>query len=365
MPNLIDYIKWRGDLSFKTHKFNEIDMLVLCQISYLNFDELAPAELKAGMTLSALWNAFRSEPDFEKRADLGVMINPQTVDVFELAAKSERFENVRIAGYVNKIDIEREEQFSAMTYFTEKERKNPYVVFRGTDDTIVGWKEDFNMALSTDIPAQLDSIEYINNVAKLCRGKICTAGHSKGGNLAVYAACFMNDSYKKRLSVVYNFDGPGFTSKVRSTSAFDAVRSRIKSWYPYESIIGMLFEHDDGYTVIESSQKGVWQHDALSWQIEGRYFVTKPELDSKSIYFNRTFNTWLSKLPEQKLEKVIDAIFDVLAVTGARTNSELESDFFGNTRKIIKAIGSLDNDVRTEAGEFVKLLLDSALSGRK
>ncbi|MGN0739183.1 MAG: Mbeg1-like protein [Treponema sp.] len=361
MSNLIDYVKWRGDLPFVSNSFNDIDALILCQISYLNFDGLVSSEVKKSVTLSDLWNTFKSDPDFERRSDLGMLINKDTVSLFEQAACSPRFSGIRIAGYVNKIDVKADEQFSACTYFVDKANKNPFVVFRGTDDTIVGWKEDFNMAFSDQIPAQLDSVSYAETVLKSVPGKISIAGHSKGGNLAVYSACFMNSGYKKRIERVYNFDGPGFSSKIVNTKEYKSALSRVHSWFPEHSVVGMLFEYGGKYTVVKSDKSSVWQHDPLSWNLMNSHFVTVPELNSNSIYFNRTFNNWITSLAPEKLKKVIDSLFEVIGATGASTNSELETNFFGNSKIVLKAIHNIDRSVRVEVLEMIKLFFSSVI----
>lgn len=361
MSNLIDYVKWRGDLSFFSNSFNDIDALILCQIAYLNFDGLISSEVKKSVTLSDLWNTFKSDSDFKRRSDLGMLINKDTVSLFEQAACSLRFSCVRIAGYVNKIDVKADEQFSACAYFIEKSNKNPFVVFRGTDDTIVGWKEDFNMAFSDKIPAQIDSVAYVENVLKAVSGKISIAGHSKGGNLAVYSACFMKPGYKKRIDKIYNFDGPGFSSEIVNTKEYKNILPFVHSWFPEHSIVGMLFEYKGKYTVVKSDKTGVWQHDPLSWNLENSHFIIVPELDSNSIYFNKTFNNWIASLSPEKLKKVIDSLFEIIGATGASTNSELEADFFENSKIILKAIHIIDRSVRVEVLEMIKLLFSSAL----
>lgn len=360
MSNLIDYIKWRGDLSFEQDPFNDVDALVLTQISYLRFDGILSSLIKETHSLSALWDDFKVAPDFEQRSSLGVLINKLTVNLFEEAAKSKRFSSVRVSAYVSKIDISIEEQFSAMTFFFSKFNRNPFVVFRGTDDTIVGWKEDFNMALSSHIPSQRDALEYLEFIAKYTHGKICVSGHSKGGNLAVYSSSFINAKYKKRIRAIYNFDGPGFSSKVTQSAGYKETVPLICSWYPEFSIVGMLFEHYGKYKVVECEDFGIMQHDPFAWHIENRDFIQKPDFDGKSVYFNKTFNTWMNNMTEEKRGVFIEALFNVLSATGAKTNSELESNLFDNSKKIIKALTKVDKETREQVSEVVKLLFESA-----
>lgn len=366
MSNILDYFNWRGDLTFKQDPFNDVDALILAQLSYLNFDSLISADPNKGVPLEIVWNKFRSAPDFESRSDLGMVINRKTVDVLEAAAKSRRFKSLVMCAYVNKIDFSNEEQFSAITFLLKPKGKFtkascPFVVFRGTDDTIVGWKEDFNLALNTGVPSQQDAVDYVNVIAKNCKGKICIAGHSKGGNLAVYAGAFLNKSYRKRLKRVYNFDGPGFTSQVMDTPEYKAAKPKIRSWYPHFSVVGMFFEHLKEYTVVDSVQHGIMQHDAMSWQVQGKAFVTHDELDFKSLSLNVNINAWLKTIPVEKREKIIDSVFSVLEATGASTNSEIEANLLKSSAKMIKAISKIDDEVREETGSLLKIIVESLI----
>ena len=201
MSNILDYFNWRGDLTFEQDPFNDVDAAIMAQLSYLNFDSIVPANPELGMPLKIVWDKFRSAPDYENRCDLGMVINRKTVGVLEAAAKSKRFGSLVMCAYSNKIDFSSEEQFSAVTFLLNTKGKfskssDPFIVYRGTDDTIVGWKEDFNLAFNTGVPSQQDAVDYANHIAKKCKGKIRIAGHSKGGNLAVYAGSFINKSFR-------------------------------------------------------------------------------------------------------------------------------------------------------------------------
>ena len=176
--NLLDYVEWRGDLTFKKSAFCDVDALVLCQLSYLNFDGLLSSDFARKTSLSDLWTLFKTSDDFEKRSDLGALISKQTVGLLEACAKSARFGKVCVSGYISKIDLQNEEQFSAMTFFDGSFSSNPFVAFRGTDDTIVGWKEDFNLAIEETVPAQRDALEYLESVAKKKAPGSEVAGHA-------------------------------------------------------------------------------------------------------------------------------------------------------------------------------------------
>lgn len=366
MANLIDYLDWRSDLSFKESPFNEIDALVLCQLSYINFDNILKLECtdkksirESCKCLKQLWNEFSSQNDFSSRSDMGALINPLSIELFKKAAKSRRFGSVLAGAYVNRIDLKLEEQFSAVTFFKDKPCKNPFVAFRGTDDTLVGWKEDFNMITLDVIPAQKSALDYLTNIAKSTNGKINVSGHSKGGNAAVFASAYIEPKYKKRIVKVYNNDGPGFTKSVVESKEMKSIEGVLHSYYPELSIVGMLFEHFGNFTVIESDDRGIMQHDPFSWHVMPLGFVTLPGLTKETLFFHQMFNTWVSSLAMDKRKTFVDTLFSVLEASGAKTNSELEENWLKNSPQIIMALRKIDRETRGQVLSVMDLLFKS------
>ncbi len=360
MADLLDYVDWRGDLTFKVSPFNDVDALILVQLSYLNFDGLISSSFKEKITLKDLWYRFSSAPDFKKRCDTGMLINRATVQLLEKVAGSKRYSNLYAAAYISKYDAAIEEQFSAMTFFESRQSRLPFVAFRGTDDTIVGWKEDFNLVTETAVPAQLDAVKYVEYTAENTRGKIIVGGHSKGGNLAIYSAAFSKSVARKRIQKVYNFDGPGFRKELMKSEGMQLVTPLVQSYYPYFSIVGMLFEHAGDYTVVESEASGVMQHDPFSWHMKAQGFVTKDGFDTGSIYFHTTFNTWLEGISKEQRELFVETLFQIIQATEARTNSELSENFFHNAHVIISAIKKLDKETAEEVVRIAGLLFECA-----
>ena len=169
MADLFDYLKWRGDLSFSVSTFNTIDALILCQLSYINFDDIIPQNTKETKTLNQVASEFATHKDFKTKSDLGLVINPKTIELLYAAAKSKRFGNILLCNYKNTYNPLIEEQFCAMTIIFDD---IVFVAFRGTDDTIIGWKEDFNLAFKDFVPAQQEAVEYLTNVIDDFRFKI-------------------------------------------------------------------------------------------------------------------------------------------------------------------------------------------------
>ena len=367
--DLCDYIDWRGDLSFADFPLNEVDALVFCQLSYMNFAELAPKNFDSSIKLCDLSKLFFGSVDFETRSDLGMLIDPKTNELLKKTGESERFKDVAVTGFVSEYNQEKEEQFSAVTFVLNEggllEKQQIFVAFRGTDDTIVGWKEDFNLAFMEKVPAQADALAYLENAASsFKKAQITVGGHSKGGNLAIFAAAHLDEKSKKNLLAVYNFDGPGFSQNSLDSDEFFSIKQKIISVYPQFSIVGMLFHHYDSCKIVLSDEKLVMQHNPFSWFIKGTNFEIKDDLDTGSEIFFKSFNKWFEEIQPNQREQFVETLFGLLDSTNAITNSDLNKDKLKNTGKIIKAFATLDKEIRDDAvrlaGDFVKTVVQQA-----
>lgn len=348
MANILDYLRWRGDLPLTASPFNAVDSLILSVLAYVPFDGVVPpsatrkgptiAEAAAGLAESGA-AAFRDGDDRDLLAAL---------------AASERFGSMRLCAYENVIDIGREKQFAAVTALTGDGRA--YVAYRGTDHTLVGWKEDFNMSFMTPVPAQEAAVAYLERVASGLRGRLRLGGHSKGGNLAVYAASFCRPRTQRRVSEVYNNDGPGFDASVIARDGYGNVRDRIRSFVPQSSIIGMLLEHAERYTVVQSTESGLMQHDPYSWSVLGTDFITVQQVTDESLFVDRTLKEWVGAMEPAQRELFIDAVFDVLSATEARTLAELSGDWLKSSITVAKTLRGLDEATRKVMLDALRLL---------
>ncbi|MBQ9238102.1 MAG: DUF2974 domain-containing protein [Treponema sp.] len=358
MATILDYIAWRGDVRLAVSPFNDVDALILSQISYLNFDGLLAADFSKKVKLSELAEQFRSAADFQARSDMGALINSLSVELLFAAGASRRFGAMKVCGYVNRISTAEVKQFAALTFDTGDRHK--FIAFRGTDDTIVGWNEDFNLGFMKEVPSQHDALEYVNTACALLSGEIRIGGHSKGGNLAVYAGAYIKKRYRRRLKCIYNNDGPGFLEDTIRLPEFQNLAPKVHSFYPQFSIVGMLFSHIGGYAVVESEQSGIMQHDPFSWHVERSSFVTLDGFDKGSIVFQKTFNAWFGALNGADRELFVSTLFTIIQATDARTNSELEKNWLANSRKIVKALIALPSETRGEVLKIIQLLFHAA-----
>ena len=338
MANVFDYLKWRGDLNLEQSKFNEIDNLILSRFSYFPFDNIIKEN--EVVTIKKLSERFRKTD-----------INPMHIlwkddkEFFPAMGKTERFGNMLATKYINKIETEQEKQFSAITVLMPDD--TIYVSFRGTDNTIVGWKEDFNMSFKSHIASQISAKEYLENIAEeFPNKKIRVGGHSKGGNIAIYASAFAKQEVKDRIINVYNNDGPGFCDDVIETPEYKEMIEKVHTYIPQSSVIGRLMNHREKYTVVKSVQKGIMQHDLYSWEVLGKEFVTLEEVTNGSEFVDKTIKEWLENVEPTKREQVIDVVFDILNTTDAQTMKEIKSNWFTSARTMMASYKNIDNETK-------------------
>lgn len=347
MSNIIDYLKWRGDLSFDIDPFNEIDNVILSRLSYLPFHDIYLEQRENIKSIAKKMEIIPKEnfcwgEDKEFIQDL---------------AKTKRFKNLIISDCVEKVDAIHEKQFGAITIWLPNGEK--YISFEGTDMTILGWKESFNMSFMTNIPSQLEAVQYLEKIANKYTSNIRLGGHSKGGNLAVYSAIFCNDSIKDRIIEILNADGPGFNNQVILDEKYIKIADKIKTYIPQTSIIGILLEHEEKYNVVESLQKGIMQHDLYSWQVEGTELKKIPEISSESKMVNKIVKDWLSSTTPEQRERFVNTLYEIIGKTEAKTIAEFSSQWFKNIRKIIETYKAMNEEEKKQMEDMIKLTVNS------
>lgn len=351
MATLFDYIDWRGDLSFSQCEPCEVDSLILSQVCYLDLYRIVPASPTAkGLSFLAAAkryvNAHKGEPN-----SLGAIIPPETVTITTKAARSARFGSLRLVAHVNVISEDEQKQFSATTF--DLGNDSLFIAFRGTDDTIVGWKECFNMSFMSPIPAQTEAVEYVYHVAAAMPDKrLYLGGHSKGGNLAVYAAVKASPSVQDRIAAVYNLDGPGFTRDFIESEEYAKIKERIHTLVPQTSIVGMLLEHDESYEVVQSTQSGLLQHNGFSWEVMGNRFIHSDTVTKESKNIDAKLKQWLSEITPERRKEILDTLYEILDSTNIKTLTALSAEKL----KLVKAWNTLDTESRTFIRRCVTLI---------
>ena len=356
MNNIFSYLTWRGDLKLTQSPFNEVDNLVLSTLSYLDFSGIVPKNGKQDITIQRAAAEYFSlhgipqRPDPEKASSLELR-----EWMLYLMADTCRFRNMQLSCLVQILDKAQVKQFSAMTI--QISRKQIYLAYRGTSDDLTGWKEDFLMACMPEVPSQEEAVLYTERVAaQYPDHRLLLGGHSKGGNLAVYAAVQAPESIQDRICAVWSNDGPGFTDEFVHSDAFHRIEHKIHFIVPKSSVVGLLLAHAENYQIVDSSQIGLLQHDGLSWQVMADHFVTLSELTKESIRTEQKIRTWLQKIPLEERRKFVDSLFDVLQSTGAHTVSEIKKDRAKTAAASIPAMKELPKDTRERILEFLMLL---------
>lgn len=363
MGGIEDYIKWRGDLTFDKSPFNEVDNLVLSQIAYVDFKNIIPnVGSSEKITLRQAAHDFFDLYDEEELRKVTSFIK-EAPFFMRLAAETSRFGDILLSDYEDVTDENEEKQFAAFCAWLPD--GTSYIAFRGTDDTLVGWKEDFNMGVKMPVPSQIDAVEYVNTVMKWKRGKIRIGGHSKGGNLAIYSAVYAKTSIKRKIIKVYNNDGPGFSREMIESKEYKEMLPQIQTILPKHSVVGMLLWQDETYLVVESSQTGIMQHDAMSWQVEGKCFVTSEEISQASKNLHEAMCTWLDGLTRQEREKFTDTIFELVTASGAKTLSDINADILRSANATIKMFRTLDSGTKGMLLKILKALSSEIKRARK
>lgn len=315
--NITDYIKLYGDYSFTDYKFREADVLVLTQLSYTPFESVVSDSFEKDVFLK---DAIVKYIDDSKQKS-----NEKVLTFLTLLSQSKRYESVKICGfwYGNKCYGE-PLQFAAMAFKLFDDLN--FIAYRGTDGTLHGWKEDFLFSCHEQTLAQKSALIYLDSALKHLKGQFIVSGHSKGGNLAVFASVFIDNLFKSKILRVYCNDAPGFNEKqnVFDTEEYKCISDKIVCIRPQQSIVGQLlskFPNCHNY-VIHSLYKGVWQHDMFSWEINSNGLLNwhRPQrIEVKYQILMNVVNNKIFSVPIHKRKKLVQRIFDVLE------NDEVES----------------------------------------
>lgn len=352
---ILAYLDEYGDCGFDKRPFGPVDSLILSQFSYLKFDKLVPV-LGSGKRKVCL-EKLLTHKDYETLyADVRYAVPNRSL--FEKMAAGKRFGQMELAHYVNIVDPEWQTQFSAITCYT---KDGPvYVAYRGTDETLTGWREDCNLAYPRPVPGQIMSVEYLNEVGRKLRGEFLVGGHSKGGNLAEYAAMCCKKSIQNRIRLVYNHDGPGLHPVLMQNGNHEKIQPRIHKTIPYASVIGLLLQSDDAYKVVESNNVGILQHDPYSWLTINGEFAYLDEVRAGNLFIDRALSEWIMSLEDAQKDVFIEALFEVLEATGTDNVIDLVTDWKKSMHIMAAAMKELDADTKRVISQILTALYERA-----
>ena len=354
MGNIFDYLTWRGDLTFTQDPPNAVDALIFSTLTYVGYGETAERPPETAASLRRCAEEFFALENPESRVR-----SKKDMELLRCAAATARFGQCGLCLYRSVLLPEQETQFAAMTFLLDD--GSMFLAYRGTDNSLVGWKEDFNMTFQQTIPAQRLAQEYIREAALAHTAPMRVAGHSKGGNLAVFAAARCSPMVRKRILTVYNNDGPGFTKYMIGDPGYNAIVPRIQTYIPQSSVIGMLLEHEEPFIVIRSKSVGIMQHDPYSWEVEGPHFLPVQEVTESSQFLDATIKNWFAGMTNRERNQLVEVLYGLLT-TGEVENA---ADIFQpkNIRTYVKALSS-DADMRHILSTEFQGLLEAAKKAR-
>ncbi len=361
---MMDYLDWRGDIPFSVSGFNEVDNLLLSQLAYVKLDGIVPGresdgEVRLGDASAAFWERHTEEEILSY-----VSMTKSSPFVMKKMAESERFGDTLLSRYVNDISDEEQSQFAVMC--CRLPDGSIFISFSGTDNTIVGWRENFNMGFMETTPGQRKALAYLNEVAPLTgAGCIRVGGHSKGGNLAVYASVLCREDIGDRIAAVYSNDGPGFRKEFIESEEYLRMMPKIRTILPESSVFGMLLQHQESYEVVKSTLNGIQQHDATSWEVLGTSFVYAEEVAAQSVLLDETLKNWIFGLSGEEREQIVNAVFGILDEANIRTVDDFYNSTWKTLQEIMRARNELPEETQKLFSKALKLLWKAGAGARR
>lgn len=258
---------------------------------------------------------------------------------------------------MNRLDYKCSNQFSAVVFTLGNDHS--YIAFRGTDNSIAGWKENFLMSFTEEVLAQKQAVSYVNHIANQLDGTFYLGGHSKGGNLAVYAGANVKPEVQDRILKIFSNDGPGFLASVVESEGYKKISHKVKSIIPKSSVVGMLLDTSKNFEVVDSTGHGIFQHDSFLWQVKGAQFIYEDELSKNSRNIDNTLRLWLDKLSLEQREQFFDALFEIIEETGAHTLDELSGEKLKVVNMMIKKYRSMDSETQSLLTKTIEILIST------
>ena len=352
---VLDYLKWRGDLTFAADPFNNVDNLILSQLAYVDFDGIVSEKQDEKIGIVEVCEKYWQKHTEEEIMGRVSFVKMSPFLLRPLAA-SKRFGGMKLSGFVNHVSKDTEAQMAVIQF--ELDDGTVYVAFRGTDETLIGWKEDFNLSFMNRTEGQRLAIEYLNQNFGSTSLRLRVGGHSKGGNFAVYASAFAEPEVRAQIEKVYTNDGPGFRREITESENYKEVIKKTVSLIPQDSVIGRIFRSKVEPIVVESSARGIMQHDALTWQVEGKRFL-RTKRSNDSVLFEKVFDDWLNNVDDSSRRQFVDQIFNILMAAGADTMKQFRNSNFTEMGEVMAVVRKMPKEQQKEIINVITQLLRS------
>ena len=350
---MLNYLSEYGAVSFKDAPLCDVDRLIFAQLAYMAFEQVDQSNCPLAYALAhAVW-ADSPDPSedrfsFQKKDDKRLA---------QLCASSLRYSNIRFVSFVRHLDPEREIQFAALSLRIAE--NHLLIAFRGTDNTLAGWKEDFNMAFLDEIPAQRMARIHIEETAMLAE-RISVCGHSKGGNLALYAAAMCAPSVQEKIDCVVNFDGPGLNEHLIHSDGFLRIQPRMRAILPRESLVGLLFEQPENIRIVDSRVFSLLQHYPYFWKTKGMDFIELTQPARISAIFGESVCGMIERMDAQSREQLVEAVYDIIAASEADTLTDFASNWLKSSTAVVARLFRTDSQTRRLFQRTINAFLSSA-----
>jgi len=350
---MLQYLEEYGDYTFSEKPLNEVDALVLSQLAYLKYDGIVPGVHDRRKSVSVRY--------VKEHADMDILFaderfRTENEALFESVCKSIRFHKMCLNYYISITELEWETQFAAITFILDD--GTVFVAYRGTDETIVGWKEDLNMGFMAPVPCQDYGSKYLNMIGDRIRSRFYLGGHSKGGNVAVYASMKAAKEIRDKIIAIYNLDGPGFRPELLKKYAYEEIKDRIVKIVPHSSLVGMIFGNEDNYKVIESDEFGLLQHDPYSWLVEDDHFQYVKGVYNMRKFWDDTLNEWLFSLESSEIEHFVDSLYQIICASQADDLIEFMANWKESVSGMFVAYKDTDDETKDRMKKVTKSLFN-------
>ncbi len=362
----MDYLQWRGDLKFSKDPLNDIDVLIFALLSYLPFKDIVPG-IGANNGISLKNAASQYSARFASSDENGSKVNITALSAFNISAEEllknaagcPRFEDIQLSNYDENTDFVVGRQFTALTFTIQDFERTKIVAFRGTDNSVVGWKEDFDLAYMEKIPAHDSACQYIKRTMGIFSGRFLVCGHSKGGNLAIYAGSHLNPVQQLKLKKIVNFDGPGFDFSIVQRDPFSQNEHKVVNYLPEDSMVGMLLEPVGKRVIVSSSDRFINQHNAFNWDVDRSSFMDG-ELSGSAKFMEQTLKTWLTDISISDRETFLEALFDVLGASEGKFITTDPQESFKEFKNIMVKYSKVDPKTKALLSQVFESLTSEA-----
>lgn len=362
MAHLIDYLEKVENLTFDQEPLNILDKVCINEIGYLTYEKwLTASDLKKPINLHDFAEGKELNPDYS------FMVTKERVELAEAMVRSRRFASLSLSNYRSVLDKEVEKQFAAMI-FSLPELDYHQLVFRGTDDSVIGWKEDFQLTYSREIPAHRSAMTFLEDHLPNLSGRTTVSGHSKGGNLALYSAVQSSTALREKIAELLLLDSPGLMKSLLEKPSYQELKAKMTVIRPQDSVVGVMLYWDRPAQLVAAEGIGFAQHNALTWEVDlvANDFAYEDQPTELSQRLEETFLEWIETLPNQELKQVCDLVFDTILDSGIESLDDIGIQALPQIGQMLQEFGNLsDKQKKVLQDGFNQLLWIFWKSGNK